>query len=114
METADINKPEYTKRFTAITLGVLAVASPLFVDKFRYNVTPDDEDDEDEGVILASWLILPMILVSLIIAINFANLFHRSYFRFDPYWIHRVGGSSFGIGLFLFLLAIILNFKSSF
>lgn len=114
MEAAGISKPEYTKRFTAITLGVLAVISPLLVDKIRYNATPDDEDDEDERVILASWVILPMLLVSLIVAINFANLFHRSYFRFDPYWIHRVGGSSFGIGLFLFLLAIILKIKSSF
>lgn len=91
----------------AIGLGLLAVVSPLFIDR-----RPSSESElDEESIILASWV--PLLLVVLILATAVSLYLDRSFTRFDPYWIHRVGGSSGGIMLILVILALVLKCKAS-
>nr|DAD27448.1 TPA_asm: hypothetical protein HUJ06_028916 [Nelumbo nucifera] len=95
------------ERLVAIGLTLLAIVSPLYIDR-----KPSTEPDPDEQPIsLASWL--PLLLVVLIVAINLSRFLDRSFTRFDPYWIHRVGGSSCGILVLLMVLGLVLKCKAS-
>ncbi|ONK65368.1 uncharacterized protein A4U43_C07F36390 [Asparagus officinalis] len=99
--------PSATEKFTALTLALLAVMSPLYIDR-RPRFDPDEEDEDGSLSVL-----LPLVLILLIVAINVTCFFDRRFVRFDPYWIHRVGGSSFGIVALLFVLGFVLKFKAS-
>lgn len=88
-------------------LVVLAVASPLYIDR-----KPASEvEDEEEPINLA--FLLPLLLFLLILAIALSAFLDRSFTRFDRYWIHRVGGSSGGIVMILILLFLVLKCKAS-
>lgn len=91
----------------AIGLGLLAVVSPLFIDRRPVSESELDE----ESIILASWV--PLLLLVLILATALSLYLDRSFTRFDPYWIHRVGGSSGGIMVILVILALVLKCKAS-
>ncbi|CAN6582985.1 unnamed protein product [Malus baccata var. baccata] len=95
-------------KLVAIGLALLAVLSPLYIDR---RTIDDSELDPDEPINFASWL--PLLLLVLILAIALSLYLDRSFSRFDPYWIHRVGGSSCGITIILMVLALILKCKSS-
>ncbi|MQL73668.1 hypothetical protein Taro_006005 [Colocasia esculenta] len=100
-------RPSSTEKLVAIGLTLLAIASPLYVD--RTPPRPEEEEEESEYGSSAARL-LPAALVVLILAtISFASFFDSRYTRFDPYWIHRVGGSSAGIVALLLLLALVLK-----
>jgi len=102
--------PSATEKLTAITLGLLAVISPLYIDR-RGWFEPEEEEEEDGFGFSA---LLPVVLILLIAAINVTCFLDRRFVRFDPYWIHRVGGSSFGIVALLFVLGFVLKCKASF
>ncbi|GLT85607.1 hypothetical protein SLE2022_037940 [Rubroshorea leprosula] len=107
-ETDRRNRCSSVERLVAIGLTILAVVSPLYVNR----QAPADELDEDEQPgDLSSWL--PLLLLVLILAIFLSLYFDQSFSRFDPYSIHRVGGSSSGIILILLVLAFVLKFKAS-
>ncbi|CAL9190395.1 unnamed protein product, partial [Musa hybrid cultivar] len=89
-----------TDRLVAIALGLLAVLSPLYVNR-KTTVKPDDEDD-GSGALLSLWL--PLALILLVVIINLAWFVERRIVRLDPYWIHRFGGSSCGIMILLLVL----------
>lgn len=97
------------ERLGAIGLALLAVVSPLYVDR---RAVFDPEFDVQPDTNLVSWL-LPLLLMILILAITLSRYFDQSLSRFDPYWIHRVGGSSAGIIVILMVLALILKCKAS-
>ncbi|XP_040995973.1 uncharacterized protein LOC121242133 [Juglans microcarpa x Juglans regia] len=96
------------EKLVAIGLALLAVISPLYID--RRPVISDSELDE-EPVSLVPWLHL-MLLV-LILAITLSSYLERCFTRSDPYWIHRVGGSSGGLIVILVLLVLVLKCKAS-
>ncbi|KAM0968056.1 hypothetical protein ACFX13_016786 [Malus domestica] len=96
------------EKLVAIGLALLAVLSPLYIDR---RTTDDSELDSEEPISFASWL--PLLLLVLILAIALSLFLDRSFSRFDPYWIHRVGGSSSGITIILMVLALVLKCKSS-
>ncbi|KAF3446111.1 hypothetical protein FNV43_RR11290 [Rhamnella rubrinervis] len=87
-------------------LGLLAVISPLYIDRRE-----EDDSEEDEAFNFDSWL--PLLLIVLILAITASLFLERRLARFDPYWIHRVGGSSGGILVILMILALVLKCKSA-
>ncbi|XP_052210375.1 uncharacterized protein LOC127813456 [Diospyros lotus] len=98
------------EKLVAVGLAILAVASPLYIDRRR--AADKEEEEEQVGIInLASCF--PIVLVVLMLAICLSRCLERSLARFDPGWIFRVGGSSVGIILLLTLLAFILKCKSS-
>ncbi|RDX76858.1 hypothetical protein CR513_43103, partial [Mucuna pruriens] len=78
------------ERVAAISLVVLAVASPLYIDR-----RPESELEDDEQSINFAFG-LPLLLFLLIIAIALSAFLDRNFTRFDRYWIHRVCGSSGG------------------
>lgn len=92
----------------AIGLAILAVVSPIYID--RRPVTSDSELEE-EPVSLVPWL--PFLLLVLILAITLSGYLERGFIRSDPHWIHRVGGSSCGIIVILVLLVLVLKCKAS-
>ncbi|TXG61789.1 hypothetical protein EZV62_013152 [Acer yangbiense] len=94
------------ERLVAIVLTVVAVFSPLYIDRR----SDSDWEDDEQSINLVSWL--PLLLLVLILAIAFSLFLDQSYTRFDPYWIHRVGGSSAGIIIILVVLALILQLKA--
>ncbi|XP_072988398.1 uncharacterized protein [Typha latifolia] len=96
-----------TEKLTVIALGLLAVLSPLYIDR-KPVVEPDDDY---QSWSLASWL--PVLLILLIIVINFTCYLDGRFTRFDPYWIHRMGGSSCGIMVCLLILGLVLKCKAS-
>ncbi|KAJ8527106.1 hypothetical protein K7X08_029583 [Anisodus acutangulus] len=65
---------------------------------------------EEQSLGISSYL--PLLMLFLIIAIAMSCYLDQSFTRFDPYWIHRVGGSSTGILILLFVLAFVLKFKA--
>lgn len=89
-------------------MALLAVISPLYIDR---RGASDPELDE-VAVSFDSWL--PLLLLVLISAIALSLFLDRSLTRFDPYWIHRVGGSSGGILVIILILALVLKCKASF
>lgn len=94
------------ERLVAIGLGLLAVFSPLYINR------KEETDPElDEAFSFDSWL--PLLLLVLILAISVSLYLDRRLTRFDPYWIHRVGGSSGGIIVILMILALVLKCKSA-
>ncbi|CAK7352782.1 unnamed protein product [Dovyalis caffra] len=95
------------EKLVAIGVGLLAVVSPLFIDR-----RPVSELElEEESINLASWV--PLLLLVLILATALSLYLDRSFTRFDPYWIHRFGGSSGGIMVILVILALVLKCKAS-
>lgn len=98
-----------TDRLVAIALGLLAVLSPLYVNR-KTTVKLDDEDD-GSGAPLSLWL--PLALILLVVIINLAWFVERRIVRLDPYWIHRFGGSSCGIMILLLVLGVLLKCKAS-
>lgn len=97
-----------TEKLVCVVVAVLAVLSPLYIDR-RPEAEIDDE--EDGGAASALWL--PGLLVVLILAINLTCFMDRPVVRFDPYWIHRVWGSSCGLMAMLLLLGFVLRCKAS-
>lgn len=95
------------ERLAAIGLSILAVLSPLYIDRRQASEPEDDE----QPINLA--FLLPLLLLVLIVAITLSRCMDRSLIRFDPYWIHRVGGSSVGICVLLLVLASVLICKAS-
>lgn len=96
----------HDKRILAIGLAVLAVLSPLYIDR---RSIPDPELDE-EPVDFSSYL--PLLELLLITAIAVSGFLEHGFTRLDPYWIHRVGGSSTGIIIVLVILSLVLRFKA--
>ncbi|XP_071723726.1 uncharacterized protein [Rutidosis leptorrhynchoides] len=94
------------ERLAAVGLIILAVVSPLFID----GGPQTDPEIESQSITFAS--LLPLLLLLLILAIALSLYLDRSFTRFDPYWIHRVGGSSGGIVVILIVLALILKCKA--
>ncbi|XP_061349573.1 uncharacterized protein LOC133294833 [Gastrolobium bilobum] len=96
------------ERVAAISMVVLAVASPLYMDR-----KPESElqDDDHQPMNFAFWL--PLLLFVLILAIALSAFLDRSFTRFDRDWIHRAGGSSGGIVLILIVLFLVLMCKAS-
>lgn len=103
--------PSATEKLAAITLGLIAVISPLYIDRRRLFASEDDEDEDGFGFSALLPLLLMLFLIGAISATCFVD---RRFMRFDPYWIHRVGGSSFGIVALLFVLGFVLKCKASF
>ncbi|GMH12398.1 hypothetical protein Nepgr_014239 [Nepenthes gracilis] len=95
-------------RPAALLLTLLAVISPLYIDQRRAAIR-----QESEGQPLNFVSFPPLLLVVLIMAIAFSCYIGQNYWRFDPYWIHRVGGSSGGIATILMILVLILSCKAS-
>ncbi|KAL6295950.1 hypothetical protein ACE6H2_004092 [Prunus campanulata] len=93
------------ERLVAIGLALLAVLSPLYIDR---TTVDDSELDLEHPINFASWL--PLVLI---LALTLSLYLDRSFTRFDPYWIHRVGGSSSGITIILMVLALVLKCKAS-
>ncbi|KAK4412698.1 hypothetical protein Salat_2917000 [Sesamum alatum] len=97
----------HDKRLLAIGFAILAILSPLYIDR---RSVPDPELEE-EPVYLSSYL--PILLLLLVTAISISGYLERGFPRLDPYWIHRVGGSSTGIIIILILLTLVLKCKAS-
>ncbi|CAL5358643.1 unnamed protein product [Camellia sinensis] len=95
------------ERLVVIGLGLLAVVSPLYID--RRTVTEPELDEQPINI--SSYL--PLLLWLLIMVITLLCYLEQSFIRFDPCWIYRVGGSSVGIVVILMLLALILKCKAS-
>ncbi|KAJ9168156.1 hypothetical protein P3X46_019715 [Hevea brasiliensis] len=96
------------ERLVGIGMGLIAVISPLYINR-----RPDiDPELEEQSINLASWL--PLLLLVLILAIALSLYLDQSLTRFDPYWIHRIGGSSGGIIIILVILALVLKCKASY
>ncbi|KAG6591490.1 hypothetical protein SDJN03_13836, partial [Cucurbita argyrosperma subsp. sororia] len=95
-------------RWVAVGLGILAVVSPLYIDR---RPSFDAEEEEESSMNLGFWL--PALLITLIFIIAGVLHLEQRCARFDAYWIHRVGGSSCGIFIVLLLLAFVLKCKAS-
>ncbi|PIN09222.1 hypothetical protein CDL12_18193 [Handroanthus impetiginosus] len=96
----------HDKKILAIVFAILAVLSPLYIDR---RSMPEPELEEPVNY---SWY-LPVVLVILITAIVISGYLERGFTGFDPYWIHRVGGSSTGIVIVLIVLSLVLKCKAS-
>lgn len=93
------------ERLAAIGMGLLAVISPLYIDRREVS----DPELDEAATSFDCWL--PLLLLVLISAIALSLFLDRSLTRFDPHWIHRVGGSSGGILVILLILALVLKCK---
>ncbi|OVA06833.1 hypothetical protein BVC80_1421g22 [Macleaya cordata] len=102
-------RPSSNEKLVAISLALLAVLSPLYID--QKSLPEPEDDDDDHEFSLVSWL--PLLLLVLMVAIYFSRKLDQSFTNFDPYWIHRVGGSSGGIVVLLMVIALVLKCKSS-
>ncbi|RDX77202.1 hypothetical protein CR513_42701, partial [Mucuna pruriens] len=76
------------ERLAAIGLVLLAVASPLYIDR----KAECELEDEEQPINVDVWL--PFLLFLLILGIALSVFLDRSFAVFDRYWIHRVIGSS--------------------
>ncbi|KNA12795.1 hypothetical protein SOVF_122660 [Spinacia oleracea] len=94
------------ERLLVIIFAIVAVISPLYIDR---RSASELEDEEEESSFNLAFL-LPVLLLVVILAISVSCYLDQS--RFDPYWIHRVGGSSGGIILILTILLLVLKYKS--
>lgn len=97
----------HDKRLLAIGLAILAILSPLYID---HRSMPEPELDE-EPIYFSSYL--PLLHLVLITAIAISGFLERGFTSLDPYWIHRVGGSSTGIIIVLIILSLVLKCKAS-
>ncbi|KAF4352587.1 hypothetical protein CsatB_006362 [Cannabis sativa] len=102
------NRSSSCERLAVIVMGLLAVISPLYIDR-REVIDPEEEET---SIDFESWL--PLLLLILILAIALSLFLDKGLTKFDPYWIHRVGGSSGGILVILLILALVLKCKASF
>ncbi|CAL1370517.1 unnamed protein product [Linum trigynum] len=93
-----------SERLAVICFSFLAVISPLYIGGRE----DPEVEEETEPFNLATWL--PLLLI---LAIAFSLYLDRSFTKFDPNWIHRVGGSSGGILAILLLLGLVLKCKES-
>ncbi|XP_020587151.1 uncharacterized protein LOC110029270 [Phalaenopsis equestris] len=101
-----MTRPTATEKLVAISLVLLAMISPLYIGK---EAAEEEEDEENRK--LRIWL--PFVLILLIFCISLSTCFmDQRFMRFDPYWIHRVGGSSCGIFTFLLVLGFVLKCKA--
>ncbi|KAF5192988.1 hypothetical protein FRX31_017415 [Thalictrum thalictroides] len=100
-------RPTSSEKLVAMCLALLAVVSPLVIDR-KLSIETEEEDDE-QSISFSSWL--PLLLVVLIVAIIMSSSVGRNFSSSDPYWIHRIGGSSYGIMLLLMVLALVLRCK---
>ncbi|KAH6804733.1 transmembrane protein [Perilla frutescens var. frutescens] len=96
----------HDKRLLAIGFAVLAVLSPLYIDR---RSVPEPELEE-EPVYFSSYL--PLLQLVLIMAIAVSGFMERGFTGLDPYWIHRAGGSSTGIIVVLIILMFVLKWKA--
>ncbi|KAL0887386.1 hypothetical protein Bca101_011369 [Brassica carinata] len=94
-------------KFLAISLSVLAVLSPLYIDSLS------EEDEEPEEELFGFMFSLPVLLLFLVLAIALSLYCDQSLTRFDPNWIHRLCGSFGGLLVILILLVFVLNCKAS-
>ncbi|KAI3454181.1 hypothetical protein Pfo_010844 [Paulownia fortunei] len=97
----------HDQRLLAIGFAFLAIVSPLYID--RRSLTEPDLDEEP--INFSSYL--PLLLLILTTTIAISGYLERGFPRFDPYWIHRFGGSSTGIIIVLIYLALVLKCKAS-
>lgn len=97
------------ERLATIGLVVLAVASPLYME--RKPESDNDLEDDEQPINVSVWL--PLLLFLLIMCIALSAYLDQSFAVFDRYWIHRVCGSSGGIFLTITVLILILKWKSS-
>ncbi|CAN8244265.1 unnamed protein product [Cochlearia groenlandica] len=95
-----------TTKFLAISLSILAVLSPLYIDRLS------EEDLEHEEELFGFVFSLFVLLLLLILAIALSLYSDQSLTRFDPYWIHRLCGSFGGLFVILILLIFVLKCKS--
>ena len=98
-----------TEKLLAISLGIVAVASPLFID--RKPQTIEELELEEQPLLSISTYLILVLLLLIIVAVSSCYLDH-SLTRFDPYWIYRVGGSSGGIIALLLLLTVVLKCRA--
>ncbi|KAK1308327.1 hypothetical protein QJS10_CPA09g00117 [Acorus calamus] len=102
------SRPSSNERLVAVALMAATVLSPLCIDRIR--APPEAAETEAQQSISVP----PVALVLVIAAgIGAASLANQGCARLDPYWIHRVGGSSFGIAAALAVLALVLKCKAS-
>ncbi|GFQ00040.1 hypothetical protein PHJA_002148000 [Phtheirospermum japonicum] len=97
----------HDKKILAIALAILAVLSPLYIDR---RSMPEPDIDE-EPIYFSSYL--PLLQLALMTAIAISAYLERGFTRLDPYWIHRVGGSSTGIIVVLIILSLVLMCKAT-
>ncbi|KAK4742789.1 hypothetical protein SAY87_000790 [Trapa incisa] len=97
------------ERLVAIGLALVAVFSPLFIDR---RSAWDHEDEASGTMIVSLTVMLPLLLLGLMTAIATSLYLDHGVTRFDPNWIHRVGGSSGGIIVILMVLALVLRCKA--
>ncbi|KAL0394234.1 UNVERIFIED_CONTAM: hypothetical protein Slati_4389600 [Sesamum latifolium] len=97
----------HDKRLLAIGFAILAVLSPLYIDR---RSIPESELEE-EPIYFSFYL--PFLLLILVTAIAISGYMERGFARLDPYWIHRAGGSSTGIIIVLIVLTLVLKCKAS-
>ncbi|XVF48754.1 hypothetical protein PTKIN_Ptkin03bG0214800 [Pterospermum kingtungense] len=95
------------ERLVAIGLIVFGVVSPLYINRG----TMSELDPDEQQVDFTYWLLLLLLILISVIALSLYC--DSSFTRFDPNWIHRVGGSSAGILLILLVLAFVLKCKAS-
>ncbi|XP_026396438.1 uncharacterized protein LOC113291079 [Papaver somniferum] len=101
-------QPSSSEKLVAIGLGLLAVLSPLYIDQ---KASEEEEEEDVYEFSFAPWL--PLLLVVLMVSIYCSRQVDQNFTNFDPYWIHRVGGSSCGIIFLLVVIALVLKFKAS-
>ena len=90
----------------AISLVVLAVASPLYIDH-----RPESElEDDEQSLSFAFWLAL--LLFVLIIAIALSAFLNRNFTRFHRNWIQSLW-FFWWIILILIVLLLVLKCKAS-
>lgn len=97
--------PTYDQRVVAICLALVAVVSPLYIDRIKES----EPELDDEPISVSSYL--PVLLLLLIMSIAVSRYLDRSISGFDANWIHRVCGSSPGIIILLLILSMVLKFK---
>lgn len=97
---------DHDKRALAIGLAILAILSPLYINRGSIS----EAELEEEPVDFSSYL--PLLQLLLIMAIAVSGFMERGFTGLDPYWIHRVGGSSAGIVVVLIVLTFVLKWKA--
>ncbi|CAN8252517.1 unnamed protein product [Cochlearia groenlandica] len=95
-----------SRKFLILSLSVLAVLSPLYIDN------SSDEELEENEELFGFMFWFSMFLFLLVLAIALSLYCDQSLTRFDPYWIHRLCGSFGGLLVILVLLLFVLKCKS--
>jgi hypothetical protein len=113
--SADSGGPSPIQPLVLLTLTFFIILSPRFFSH--------DDDSDAETKTASSWAVdpavwLPVLLVLLVVAIYISWLMGESsagltVTRVDASTIHKIGGSSWGIGALLLLLIIIILCSSN-